>query len=270
MLVGKGARNLHRRYRTRYHSPRRPFPRSSFVREDSIVGTKNRPEKLAAIHPAVADARAVLFDFDFTLADSSGGVVICVNHALSRLGLPESPGDAIARTIGLDLTTALAILAGEEQRPRGDEFLEHFRWKADEVMVDGTFFLPGAGPVLKTLHAAGYPLGIVSTKGRRRIEAALDRDGLRGTIEVIVGGDDVSRYKPDPEGLNKAAGLMGIPTGQCVYVGDSEVDARAAEAAGMPFIPVLSGTTPSGTLGEYPCRAVLSGVQEIIAGAQQT
>ena len=207
-----------------------------------------------------------MFDFDFTLADSSRGVVICFNHALSQLGLPESPGDAIARTIGLDLTTALAILAGEEQRPRGDEFLEHFRWKADEVMVDGTFFLPGASPVLKALHAAGYPLGIVSTKGRRRIESALQRDGLRGTIEVIVGGDDVSRYKPDPEGLNKAAGLLGIPTGQCVYVGDSEVDARAAEAAGMPFIPVLSGTTPSGTFGEYPFKAVLSGVQEIIAG----
>ena len=226
--------------------------------------------KLAAVHPAVADARAVIFDFDFTLADSSRGVVICFNHALSRLGLPESPGDAIARTIGLDLTTALAILAGEEQRPRGDEFLEHFMWKADEVMVDGTFFLPGASQVLKTLHAAGYPLGIVSTKGRRRIEGALDRDGLRGTVEVIVGGDDISRYKPDPEGLNKAAGLLGIPTGQCVYVGDSEVDARAAEAAGMPFIPVLSGTTPSEMFGKYPCKAVLSGVREIVTPVQQT
>ena len=226
--------------------------------------------KLAAIHPAVADARAVMFDFDFTLADSSKGVVTCVNHALSQLGLSESPADAIARTIGLDLTTALAILAGEEQRPRGDEFLEHFMWKADEVMVDGTFFLPGASQVLKTLHAAGYPLGIVSTKGRRRIEAALDRDGLRGTVDVIVGADDVSRYKPDPERLNKAAGLLGIPTGLCVYVGDSEVDARAAQAAGMPFIPVLSGTTPAETFGPYPCKAVLSGVREIITPAQQT
>ena len=70
------------------------------VLEDLIVRTKNRPERLAAVHPAVADARAVMFDFDFTLADSSEGVVICVNHALSRMGLPESPADAIARTIG--------------------------------------------------------------------------------------------------------------------------------------------------------------------------
>ena len=209
-----------------------------------------------------------MFDFDFTLADSSGAVAICVNHALSRLGLPEAPGDAIARTIGLDLTTVLAIVAGEEHRPRGDEFFEHFKWKADEVMVDGTFFLPGADRVLETLHAAGYPLGIVSTKGRCRIEAALDRDGLRGTVDVIVGADDVIRYKPDPEGLNKAAGLLGIPTGQCVYVGDSEVDAGAAQAAGIPFIAVLSGTTPAGTFGRFRCRAVLAGVGDLVAASE--
>ena len=209
-----------------------------------------------------------MFDFDYTLADSSRGVVICVNHALSRLALPEAPADAIARTIGLDLTTVLTTLAGEEHRPRGDEFFEHFRSKADEVMVDGTFFLPGADQVLKTLHAAGYPIGIVSTKGRCRIEAALDRDGLRGTVDVIVGADDVSRYKPDPEGLNKAAGLLGIPTGQCVYVGDSEVDARAAEAAGIPFIAVLSGTTPAATFGRFRCRAVLAGVGDLVAASE--
>ena len=54
------------------------------------------------IHPAIAPARAVLFDFDFTLADSAEGIVACMNHALGRLGLPPAPADAIRRTIGLD------------------------------------------------------------------------------------------------------------------------------------------------------------------------
>ena len=66
---------------------------------------------------AVAAARAVLFDFDFTLADSSEGIVVCMNHALARLGLPPAPADAIRRTIGLDLHTALANLAGEGWSP---------------------------------------------------------------------------------------------------------------------------------------------------------
>ena len=129
-----------------------------------------------AIHRAIADARAVFFDFDFTLADSSTGVVVCMNHALSCLGLPPASEDAIRRTIGLDLITVLGILAGDEWKPRGREFLAHFTRKADEVMVASTVFLPGAGRVLRTLHGAGYRLGVVSTKYRRRVEEALERD----------------------------------------------------------------------------------------------
>ena len=108
----------------------------------------------ADLHPAIASARAVLFDFDFTLADSSEGVVVCMNHALDRLGLPPAPADAIRRTIGLDLHTALRILAGEEWRwSREEEFVEHFVRKADEVMIASTSFLPGAGGEV----FAGYP-----------------------------------------------------------------------------------------------------------------
>ncbi len=218
----------------------------------------------AAIHPAVADARAVLFDFDFTLADSARGVVICCNHALSKLGLPAAPADAIRRTIGLDLSTALGILAGEEWKPRGGEFLEHFTRKADEVMVASTTFLPGAGRVLETLHGARRRLGIVSTKQRHRVRDALERDGLGMFVDAIVGSDDVPRCKPAPDGLIKAARSLGIPTCECVYVGDSEVDARAAAAAGMEFVAVLSGTTPVETFSRYPARAVLAGVAEIV------
>ena len=213
---------------------------------------------------AVAAARAVLFDFDFTLADSSEGIVVCMNHALARLGLPPAPADAIRRTIGLDLHTALGILAGEEWRSREEEFLEHFIRRADEVMVASTVFLPGAPRVLRTLHEAGYRVGVVTTKYRHRVEDALERDGLRAFVEVIVGADDVPRPKPAPDGLLRAVGSLGIPAGDCVFVGDSEVDARAARAAGMGFVAVLSGTTAAEVFAGYPVRAVLGGVGEIV------
>lgn len=220
----------------------------------------------ASTHAAIAAARAVLFDFDFTLADSSRGVVVCMNHALARLGVPAAPADAIRRTIGLDLTTALGVLAGEEWKARAGEFFEHFTRKADEVMVPSTFFLTGAERVLRTLHGAGLPLGVVSTKHRHRVEEALARDGLLAFVDVVVGSDDVPRPKPAPDGLIKAAGTLGIATADCVYVGDSEVDARAAQTAGMEFIAVLSGTTPAEAFARYPARAVLPGVGEVLTG----
>ena len=219
-----------------------------------------------AIHAAVADARAVLFDFDFTLADSSGAVVVCMNHALSCLGLPPAPENAIRRTIGLDLVTALGSLAGEEWKPRGQEFLGHFTSKADEVMVAGTVFLPGARRVLRRLHGAGYRLGVVSTKYRHRVEEALERDGLQAFVEVVVGSDDVPRPKPAPDGLIKAAGALGIATADCVFVGDSEVDAKAARDADMGFVAVLTGTTPAEKFAGYAPRAVFAAVGEIVPG----
>ena len=218
------------------------------------------------VHPAVATARAVLFDFDFTLADSSEGVVICMNHALGRLGLPPAPADAIRGTIGLDLHTALRILAGEEWRSREAEFFDHYVSKADEVMLAHTSFLPGAARVLRALRDSGYRTGVVTTKYRHRVEDALERDGLRAFVDVVVGFDDVARPKPAPDGLLRAAGSLRIPTGDCVYVGDSEVDAIAAEGAGMGFVAVLTGTTGEEVFARHPARAVLRGVGGIVGG----
>ena len=216
------------------------------------------------LHPSVASARAVLFDFDYTLADSSEGVVACMNHALGRLGLPPAPADAIRGTIGLDLPTALGILAGEEWRSREQEFFDHFVAKADEVMVGCTSFLPGAARVLGALRDAGRPVGVVTTKYRHRVHDALRRDGLRALVDVIVGVDDVPRPKPAPDGLLLAARSLGIPARECVFVGDSEVDAIAAEAAGTGFVAVLSGTTGPEVFAGRPARAVLAGVGKLL------
>ena len=189
-----------------------------------------------------------------------------MNHALGRLGLPSAPADAIRRTIGLDLRTALGILAGEERRARAEEFFEHFVRKADEVMVARTSFLPGAARVLRTLRHLGCPVGVVTTKYRHRVEDALERDGLRPFVDVVVGFDDVPRPKPAPDGLMRAARSLGVAIGDCVFVGDSEVDALAAKAAGMAFVAVLSGTTTAEVFARHPARAVLGGVGEIVAG----
>ena len=69
------------------------------------------------IHPAVADAEAVLFDFDFTLADSSAGIITCINYALSKMGLGESSTEDINKTVGLYLPEALVSLKANGSGP---------------------------------------------------------------------------------------------------------------------------------------------------------
>lgn len=218
------------------------------------------PER-TMIHPSIRDAKSVLFDFDFTLADSSAGIITCINYGLTRLGLPESPPDEIMKTIGLYIPEALVALVGEEYRPKGQEFFGYFTQKADEVMAAGTDIFPATGRVIPALASLGFRIGIVSTKYRYRIESMMSDAGLLDYLDVIIGGEDVTRHKPDPEGLTLASNKLGVEAEDCVYVGDSHVDAGAAQSAGMPFVAVLSGTTPAEVFSEYPNLAVLDSIE---------
>ena len=67
-----------------------------------------------------------------------------------------------------------------------------------------------------------------------------------------MGGDLVSRNKPDPEGLNTVLGKLGVAPGDALYCGDTVIDAKTAAAAGTNFCAVLNGTTPAEEFQNLP------------------
>ena len=201
--------------------------------------------------------RAVLFDFDFTLADSSRPSIECVNFGLSALGLPEASPDDVMRWMGDTLTEILVALAGQEERSRAKEFTRAFERRADEVMVRDTVLFSDVPDCIDGLKLLGCKLGIISTKYRYRIEATLERERMLSHFDLIVGGEDVERYKPAPDGLVKALDGLGVRPDDAVYLGDSVPDAQAAEAASVPFIAVLSGAASREEFAGYPRLAIL-------------
>jgi phosphoglycolate phosphatase len=211
----------------------------------------------------MAGYEAVIFDFDFTLADSFRGIVLCANHALQVMGLPSTTPDEIRRTVGYSLPESLVRLAGEEHSARGGEYMRLFVEKADEVMADCTYVYDYVPETVEHLRGKGLRLGIVSTKYRYRIEDVLGREGLLEPFEVIVGGEDVSEFKPDPESLNLALDQLGIPPEVALYVGDSVVDAEAAMRAEVPFAAVLSGATSRAAFSDYDARMILDSVRDL-------
>ena len=206
----------------------------------------------------------IVFDFDYTLADSSRAVIECVTVALTDMGLPVPSEDTIRRAIGLSLPETLGRLAGDEQRHRAEEFRAFFRARSDQVMLDWTVMLPGVSDAVRELKRRGYRLEIVSTKFRMRIEATLERVGLRDPFDTIVGGEDVTRFKPDPEGLLMASERLAAEPGKMVYVGDSVTDGETARRAGVPFIALLSGMTPRDDLELYSPRTVLPDIAALV------
>ncbi len=209
----------------------------------------------------------MVFDFDYTLADSSEGIIESINYALRGLGLPEADGDAIRMTIGLSLDESLVALAGEHERGRAQEFIGLVVERADEVMADTIVFYDFVPGVVDALRAANVSLGIVSQKYRRRIEHVLERDGLSGRFDAIVGGEDMVALKPDPRGLLTVIDRLGCQPAESVYVGDTVTDAETARRANVPFVAVLSGVTPRESFDGLPVLEIIpdaSGIMDVL------
>lgn len=200
---------------------------------------------------------AVVFDFDYTLADSSTGILKCIHYALQQMGLPPAPESRMRESIGLTLPKTLTFLTGREDTEAGAEFTRLFVEHADRIMADHTVLYETAPEVIEMLRMAGLPLGIVSTKYCYRIEGILQREALLQHFEIIVGGEDVTDHKPHPLSLQRALKHLDCPPEQAVYIGDHTVDAEAASRAGVPFVAVLTGTSGRHQFDTAQCLGIL-------------
>lgn len=91
----------------------------------------------------------------------------------------------------------------------------------------------------------------------------MERNDARNVIDVIIGGDDVKNEKPDPEGLLAAIQKLNVSKNQVLYVGDSIVDAKTAQSAGVDFVAVLTGTTKRGVFMNYEYVSIEESVREL-------
>lgn len=204
--------------------------------------------------------KAVIFDFDYTLADSSAGIIDCIQTSQGLMALPVSSAEAIVRTIGLSVPEILVTLNGQDQRHRVHEFRKHFQARADEVMADNTHVYATVPDMLQSLASDGVLSAIASTKFRYRIEAILERDGLRDLVHTVVGAEDVAAHKPDLACLFRTLEQLHVAADKAIYVGDSLPDAGAAQAAGIRFVGVLTGTTTAADFSPFEPVAVLPDV----------
>jgi phosphoglycolate phosphatase len=185
---------------------------------------------------------AVIFDLDGTLIDSAPDIHAAANRVLRAEGLPEQSFAQVRGFIGRGvphLIRQLLIAAGHGQDDaRHARMTERFVAGYEDA-VGLTRPYPGVAEALDTLRRAGHPLGICTNKPEAATRAVLAHLGLDGPFAVIVGGDSLAVRKPDPAPLHLAVARLGRP--RAVFVGDSEVDAETAAAAGLPFLLFTEG-----------------------------
>jgi len=189
------------------------------------------------------NVKCLLFDFDLTLADSSQGIIKCVNFALSELNYKIPDDYSIKRTIGMKLEEVFKILTGNNYINETEKFKKLFIAEADRIMSDFTFMFEDVFETVEYLKNKNLKLGIISTKFRYRINNILQKKKLNAYFDVIIGGEDVANHKPHPEGLLKALKILGLAGNDVFYIGDSLTDQTTAEKAKVKFIAALTGTT---------------------------
>ena len=179
--------------------------------------------------------KVYLFDFDYTLADSSRGIVMCYRNVLERHHHTGITDETIKRTIGKTLQESFSIMTGITDAETLEMYRKEYVKEADTHMTANTFLFPETIEVLTRLKTNGAKLGIISTKYRYRIMELLGKKLPENFLDIIVGGEDVQHPKPAPEGVLFAIGHLGCQKENVLYVGDSTVDAETAQAAQVDF-----------------------------------
>jgi phosphoglycolate phosphatase len=91
----------------------------------------------------------------------------------------------------------------------------------------------------------------------------LRREKIEHFFDVIIGGENVSKNKPDPEGLHLALEKLESTPEETVYIGDSQVDAETSKRGGIKFVAVLSGVTVRHQFESYNVWSFMNDLSEL-------
>lgn len=208
-------------------------------------------------------SKAVLFDFDGTLADTAADLSRALNHlrrtqGLAELALAQLRPHASAGARGL-IGAGLGV-APEDARYQSlrESFLEHYE---DEICVDTRLF-PGMLELLGALEARRLRWGIVTNKSTHLTRLLVRALGLEARVACVVCGDTTPHLKPNPAPLLHAARELALAPRDCVYLGDDLRDIQAARSAGMRCVAVEWGY--GGNVHEWSADAVVHRPMDLI------
>jgi len=207
---------------------------------------------------------AVIFDLDGTLVDSAPDIHAAANATLAEMGRAAQSLDMVRGFIGNGIPKLVErVMAAASVTPTE---ANHTEWTAAFVAhyqaapADLSTCYTGVERALADLRSSGFALGVCTNKAEALTHQVLNGLGLAEYFSAVVGGDTLPVKKPDPAPFR--ACLAGLGETAAVYVGDSEVDAATAVAAGAPFVLFTEGyrKTPVATI---PHKVAISSFDQL-------
>lgn len=183
--------------------------------------------------------KAAIFDLDGTLLDTLEDLYLSVNYTLNKYGFPTRTREEIRSFVGNGVPMLIRRslpdgVADEDFEDALSCFKEYYR----EHSADNTRPYMNIKEALAALRERGIGIGVVSNKVDFATRALCD-SLLSGLIDEARGHTEGVPVKPDPASTHLVMRALGA--GECVYIGDSDVDILTARAAGIPCVSVSWG-----------------------------
>jgi len=185
--------------------------------------------------------RAVLFDCDGVLVDSEPTTNALLAEELTAHGLPVTVDDCVALFIGGTIRDVgvRARAAGAALPP---DWAEGFYLRMYGKLAEGCELIPGAEGATAALAAAGVGMAVGSNGPVRKMEITLGQHPrlLARLMPHVHSAQALGRPKPDPLVWLHAAQGLGVAPADCVVIEDSATGARAARAAGIRCLGLVT------------------------------
>jgi phosphoglycolate phosphatase len=198
----------------------------------------------------------IVWDWDGTLANSTGMIVDAIVLAAEQVGLPKLERSAASNIIGLGLRESIHALFGDIPAAQAQALATQYtaNYYAGEAEIP---LFDGARELIIELHRRGYKLAVATGKGRRGLNLALEHCGLGRYFHETRTVDECFS-KPHPQMLDELMEELVITPERTLMIGDTSYDLQMAQNAGVHAVGVTFGAQAREKLLSYNTQQIFN------------
>lgn len=211
--------------------------------------------------------KACVFDLDGTLTDTLDSLVYSVNETLREMNLDSISRQQCRAFVGNGARVLMEKslqAVGADPKERIDEGMRIYGRIFDENSTYHVVPYKEIPELLSTLKERGISLSVLSNKPHKQAVDVVEEVFGAGIFTSVQGQKEGVPRKPDPTAAVSIARELGAEPGECLYIGDSEVDIATGCAAGMKTVGVTWGFRDKDILAEAGAECMVDHPLQIL------